>query len=46
MVSRDLDSLINSREAAAVQEWMKSGKVIYILHPYYYEKLRSITGCL
>ena len=26
MVSRDLDSLINEREAAAVQEWLASDK--------------------
>ena len=28
MVSRDLDSLISAREAAAVTAWLKSDKVI------------------
>ena len=29
MMSRDLDSRINLREAAAVQEWLDSGSVIH-----------------
>ena len=35
MVSRDLDSLINKREAAAVQEWLDSDKSFHFMrdHP-------------
>lgn len=35
MVSRDLDSLINEREAAAVQEWLASDKAFHFMrdHP-------------
>ena len=35
MVSRDLDSLLNDREGAAVQEWLKSDKAFHFMrdHP-------------
>ena len=35
MVSRDLDSLLNVREAAAVQEWLESDKAFHFMrdHP-------------
>lgn len=35
MVSRDLDSLISPREAAAVQEWLESDKAFHFMrdHP-------------
>ena len=35
MVSRDLDSLINDREVAAVQEWLRSDKAFHFMrdHP-------------
>ena len=37
MVSRDLDSLISAREAAAVQEWLASDKQIHVMrdHPHH-----------
>ena len=35
MISRDTDSRLNSREAAAVKEWLESGKAFHIMrdHP-------------
>ena len=35
MVSRDLDSLVNEREAAAVQDWLKSNMAFHFMrdHP-------------
>ena len=35
MVSRDLDSLINDRESAAVNEWLESDKAFHFMrdHP-------------
>ena len=37
MVSRDLDSLISDREAAAVNEWLESDKQIHVMrdHPHH-----------
>ncbi len=37
MISRDTDSRLNAREAAAVEEWINSDKIFHIMrdHPYH-----------
>lgn len=40
-IVRDVDSRINSREALAVEEWIKSGKRLHVMrdHPHHYYKI-------
>jgi len=48
MLSRDTDSRLNKREAAAVQEWIDSGKKFHIMrdHPWHNVKiLGGMWGC-
>lgn len=42
-ISRDLDSRVNPREAAAVNEWLKSGKKLHTMRDHY-EHIVPILG--
>jgi len=48
MISRDVDSRITYREAAAVNEWLESGKTLHIMrdHPMHTEPIMGgMWGC-
>lgn len=43
-VSRDLDSRINVREAAAVREWLDSGKKLHLMHDHPFHTATIMGG--
>jgi hypothetical protein len=45
VIFRDSDSRLSVREHAAVEEWMKSGKVLHVMrdHPYHQDPINGLT---
>ena len=45
-ISRDCDSRLGEREAAAVQEWMSSTKLVHSMgdHPYHFNPSQALMG--
>lgn len=33
-ISRDADSVLSARESAAVQDWLRSGKTLHVMHDH------------
>jgi hypothetical protein len=44
MVSRDCDSFLSARDAAAVDEWLDSGKKFHIMRDQYYHNVPIMGG--
>jgi hypothetical protein len=44
MISRDTDSRLNSREAAAVSDWLESGKKFHIMRDHPYHRIQILGG--
>ena len=44
-LSRDLDSRINDREHAAVQEWLKYNKSIHVMRDHINHDFSMLGGC-
>ena len=34
-ISRDADSVLSKRESAAVQDWLRSGKTLHVMHDHH-----------
>lgn len=45
-ISRDLDSIVNDKEAKAVEEWLYSNKSLHIMHDYYQQYWPIMGGTL
>ena len=44
LLSRDLDSRISGREAAAVQEWLGSGRAVHSMRDHFSHKMPMMAG--
>ena len=44
LLSRDLDSRISEREAAAVQEWLESGRAVHSMRDHFKHKMPMLGG--
>ena len=44
VIVRDADSRINPREAAAVEEWIRSGKSLHVMRDHYWHLQKPIIG--